>query len=146
MLIEEALAQLLNGNAALNARIDGRSYPGILPQNVDYPAVAFRTVGRESIMTLADGRSELVKKTIRCFSADKGPGNYESPKLVDDLLTKAIEGFAGTVINATVSPVESMEIQGIFALPGAAADGYDDRTQTDQVISEFEIWGVEPVS
>ncbi len=146
MLIEEAFAQILNANVALDARINGRSYPGILPQEVDYPAVAFRTVGRESIMTLADGRSELIKKTIRTFSADKGPGNYESPKIVDDLLIKALEGFAGIVTNDTVSPVESMEIQGIFAVPGSSADGYDDRTQTNQVISEFEVWGVEPVS
>lgn len=140
MLVENALFKILKTNAALIALIQTRVYPGVLPQTVEYPAIAYRRVGKEKVKVLDPSGTlyDLVKYRFRFFATSKGADKYGEAKKLEKLIEFALD-FQGTVIDDTVSPVESYEIQGIF--PETSFDQYDDKTQTHQAVSDFSVWG-----
>lgn len=149
LLIEEALKLVLSRNAEVTALIAGRAFPGVLPQKVDYPAVAFRIApGGEHIEHLDNGSdtpgtsrgsSGLAKTRINFFSTSHGVSNYAQARILDETIRVALQGFNGVVAND--ESTDSLEIHGISAL--AEYYQYDDRTETHQMIRPFEVWAAE---
>jgi len=151
MLVAQAIFKILSTNAALIAIVDDRIYPGKLPQDVGghyaYPAIVFRRIERSSLPILNNGEpgesrgsSGLQQNRWRFFSIGLEP-TYSKQSILDDAIRLCLEGFQGTVTDETVSPVESIEIQGIFPL--TSVDFNDDKTATFQVISDYDVWAGE---
>lgn len=143
MLIGQALGLILSGSGAVNAFVNGRIYEPVLPQKVaagstQYPAIAYRQNDDEHVDLLHSPMSALTKTEYVIFSVSKGPGNLSEARRLNQAIRDLLEGFQGTVTDGTVSPVETLEVQGIF--PGTSRDAYDDQTQTHQVITQYEIW------
>ena len=143
LLVEEAISSVLRGNAPLVALVAARIYPGVLPQTVTYPAIAYRLVDRESITHLA-GRSAtgLARSGFRFFSTAKGMNAYSDAKRLDEALRLCLAGFHGTVSNGA-SPANTLDIQ--IILPGRKDEFYDDPTQTWQVRADYDVWASEQV-
>lgn len=152
MIVAQALFKLLSTNAALIALVDDRIYPGKLPQDLgrdryQYPAIVFRRVERLSLPILdagstgqPRGSSGLQQSRWRFFSVGLEP-TYSVQAQLDEVIRLCLDGFQGVVIDDTVSPVESIEIQGIFPL--TSTDFNDDKTATFQVISDYDVWAEE---
>ncbi len=124
-------------------------YPGKLPQDVRDKAIVLRRkpMGERihrlnpDESTQATGGSGLQKSFWYVFSVGLEP-LYDTQAKMDKAVERAIDGFQGVVVNATVSPIEQIEIQGIFHT-GITDDFYDDKTQTFQVVSVYEVWATE---
>lgn len=145
MLINEAIRRHLIANAALVAVVGQRIYPNKLSQGVTYPAIAYRRAGKTTVEHLEEdngGHAGLAQFRIRFFSTTtQANGGSDTAFEVDELLRLAMQGFRGTVTDLTASPVETLEINTI--LHQTTFDGYDDETQTYQVISDYDVWAEE---
>lgn len=138
MQVEKALFRILSGAAGVAALVGNRIYPGVLTQNVVYPAIAYRLVQRENLPVMEDpGASDLIRSQFRIFSTAHGPDRYEEAKAIDAAVYAALQGYRG-IVSDGLSPADELEIQGAFL--ETTFDGYDDRTQAHQVISDFTIW------
>lgn len=142
MFVHEALRLRLIADTDV-AAISTRFYPGFLTQDVTYPAVAYRLVSKDTPTRLdTRGHCGLAQFRLRFYSTtDKAHGGYDSAKNLDDAIRLCLQGFAGTITDATVSPVETLDIEGIFH--DNTVDGYEDQTQTYQVISDYLVWAEE---
>lgn len=141
MLVQEAIRRYLLANVNLSAQVGTRIYPGFLSQGVTYPAIAYRRFDKNIVENLDEengGHAGLALFQFRFFSTtDKAHGGYDTANQVDELIRLAIQGFKGSVTyNA-----ETVEIQGIFHR--FTGDGYDDETETFQVISDYDVWAEE---
>lgn len=122
---------LLTGKPALTAIVATRIYPGVLPQNVAYPAIAYRAINEQTaVIHESPGTNGQVASRFRFFSVAK---TYKEMKIVDEALRVALTGFAGTVLGN--------QIQGVF-LASLAADDYDDTTETYQFVRDFTVFAV----
>lgn len=142
MFPHEALRLRLLADAGVVA-ITESIYPGVLSQGVTLPAVAYRIVDKTTEPRLESrGHPGVTELRIRFFSTcDVAEGGYDTAKDLDEAIRLCLEGFAGEVTDLTSSPVESLNIQGIFHLN--TVDGYDDTTQTHQVITDYSVWAAE---
>jgi hypothetical protein len=151
MIVAQALFKILSTNTTLIALVGDRIYPGKLPQDVGggytYPAIVFRRVERSSLPILnpgepgeSRGSSGLQENRWRFFSIGLEP-TYSVQARLDEAIRLCLEGFQGVVTDETISPVESIEIQGIFPL--TSVDFNDDKTATFQVISDYDVWAGE---
>ena len=140
MLVEQAIAQLLNDSTGVQALADDRIFsPIIKPGMNTYPAVAVRTSSRRHEEVL-DGPAGLRTTTFQTYSVSKH--DFSAAKLLDEAIRQTLHGYRGTVTSDD-SPSESINIQGIFA--GSSFDGYDETTQTYQVVSLYEVTAGEVV-
>jgi hypothetical protein len=143
VLVEQALQKLLRTDAGVSA-LGARIYPNQLPQTpISYPAAAVRLVSREHMGRRLErrGASGLARSRYRIFSTAEGTGGYAQAKRLDEAIRLCLDGFAGTVTDETVSPQETVEIQGIEVL--TSLDFYDDKTATHQVATDFDVWADE---
>lgn len=147
MFLEEAIKKILAANQGVTTLVQGRVYPGTLPQTCQYPAIAYRVVYREHVEHIEGesgqprASSGLGMSRIRFFSAAKGPGSYGEAKRLDRAIRLAIQGYQA-IVTSDDSPIDTIDIQGISAK--TTFDAYDDKTQTYQTISDFEAWSNEP--
>lgn len=141
MFIHEAIRLKLLADAGVSA-ITTRIYPGVLSQSVTYPAIAYRITGKDPVLKLEErGRNGLARFSIRFFSTtDRAHGGYDTAKNLDDAIRLCLEGFRGSISNDD-SPIETVEIDGIFH--SNTFDGYEDRTETFQVLTEYDVWAEE---
>lgn len=138
MDVEKALFRILCGSAGVSALVGDRIYPGVLAQKVVYPAIAYRLVRREILPVMEDpGASTLVSSRLRIFSTAHGSDRYGQAKEIDRAVYAALQGYRGIVTDG-LSPADEIEIQRAFL--ATTFDGYEDSTQTHQVISDFTIW------
>lgn len=143
LLVEEALGYLLRGNTGLTSLVNLRMYPGILPQNVAYPTIAYVLVGREEFSHLSGRMSTgLARSSFRFFSVAKGVTAYAYAKRVNEALRLCLQGFSGTVGDGS-SPEITLDIQGIELI--GTREFYDDLTQTWQVQSDYDIAAPEEI-
>lgn len=139
MQVEQAIFKILRSDAAVAALCGTRIHPGVLPQSVIFPAIAFRTVFFEDQTRLEyPGSSGFGTWRIRTFAVMRGEDGYDVAKRLDKQIRLAMQGFRGTVVDDTVSPQEFLVIQCVFTnttfdLP------YDDKTQTHQIASDFDV-------
>jgi len=135
-VVEEALFAILTTDAPLSALVSNRIYPNKLPQNVTYPAIAYRQVA-ELTQTMFEppGTNGQVAVRFRFFSVseEREQFGYTEAKRIDEALRVALVGKYGTF--------SGVEIQGIF-LESVAADDYEDTTETYQVIRDFTVYAV----
>jgi hypothetical protein len=145
LLVEAALYKILNTNSGVNAIVAGEIYPGVLDQTAGYPAIAYRVVSRERYDVLGQRGDGIAKTRFRIFSAMQGndSNSYRTVKNLDEAIRLALQGYAGTVQDLTVSPIESIVIQ--YARPESTLDFYDDETQTWQVATDYEFWSDDPI-
>jgi hypothetical protein len=152
MLIEEALGKLIEDSPGVSSIIgvaeEANLYCPLAPQDVQYPNVVFRMVPptlREPLMTPSGFTEGLVRtrSRVRVFSSMKTRAGYAVAKRLNQAVRKALNGFQGIVINDTVSPIESVEIQGIFPHTTQDIDEFDEKTEVMSIISDFDVWHVE---
>ncbi len=122
-----------------------RVYAGVLPDVVTYPAIAYRVTGSDRAGVLGARGDGLAEKRFRIFSAMKGKesSSYSTVKNLDEAIRLALQGFAGTVTDTTVSPQTTCIIQ--FIRPDSTVDFYDDLTQTWQVASDYTVFFDDPI-
>jgi hypothetical protein len=147
MLIHTALRIRLLADAAVAALIDDRLYGVVAAQSTLYPATAYRLLQKEPVRSLNKrGHSGLCRYRFRfvtaCDKASGGAdGGYSTAKAVDEAIRLSLEGFQGTITNTNVSPAESVIVNSIFHRK--SEDGYEDKSQTYHVITDYDVWAVE---
>jgi hypothetical protein len=142
LLHEEALVIILKNDPGLTALVGSRIYPGVLPQLVVFPAIAYRLTNREHMERLEQrGSAGLVRSTFRLYSCSKGTSGvssaYGETKKVDAAVIQCLLGFHGTVSN-TGTPPASLEVQHVRHVN--TLEFYDDATETWQVVTEVDFW------
>ncbi len=139
--IEDALKQILSEDPDVVALVGTRITPGTLSQNATYPAIAFRNVGVEREPVLDSKTTGPAASRFIFFSCAKLPdGDYSARRvasLVDKAVRHALQGYKDVVIITALSPAEMVDVQGIFF--AEASDLYDDRSQTYQYASVFDV-------
>ena len=124
---------MLRLNAGVSALVSTRIYPVVLPQNVDFPAIAFRRIQRDQVERLEPRSSSgLARSRFRLFSTAT---TYLQAIQVAEAVRLCLQGRQETVISDQTA--ETIDIQGIF--PMTSSDSYDDSTETYQIISDLEV-------
>lgn len=146
MFVEDALKKILSDSADVSALVDNRIIPGTLEQVTVYPAVAYRKFDEDREPTLDSPRTGPPVAQFVFFAVVK-KGNYTyngqtvSARRLASQVEKAIrarlQGFKDVVIVDALSPPEMMDVQGIFFV--RSADTYDDRTETYQYASVYDV-------
>lgn len=147
MLIEEAVYKLLSTDSGVIALVGGRIFSGVLPQDLEgYPAIAYRApaTGNRRVIQVMEGGCSLVSQRIHVFSADKGKRKYGTAAELDAAVSIALNDYSGVVSIPATSPLESIDVQAIFQTTLAHAYGFDDKTQTHNFVTEFEIHYTDP--
>lgn len=147
MLVEQAFGKLLTTNAGVLSLLPGGNadniFAPVAPQSQQtWPVVVYRTVPpvvRDPILT-PSGYSGLVRTRFRVFSSYKTRAGYAIAKKLNDKCRLALLGFQGIVVDDTVSPVEQVEIQGIFAHTTFNVDDFDTKTEIVTVFSDYDVW------
>lgn len=93
LTIEEAFYQRTNADATLGNLIDGRLYPGAIPQEVPLPAVAYAQTDYEQWLTHS-GPSGLARSVVTVTLAAY---EYSSLKAIREVLRDCWTGFAGLI-------------------------------------------------
>lgn len=147
MLIETAIGNLLTTDARILALVDAANiYWPMAPTDLPniFPCLVYRTVPpvlRDPILDpISGGYTGLVRTRFRVFASMKTRAGFTTARRIDAAVNKALLGFQGIVIDDTVSPVEQLEIQGIFAHQTSNQPEYDDRTQLASIFSDFDVW------
>jgi hypothetical protein len=141
LLLEAALRTLLGDDNGVSNIVGSRIFPGVLPQTVQYPAMAYRLVSREHERRLEPrGSSGLARSRFRFFSTAKGATAYADAKRLDEALRLCLDGYHG-VVSDDQSPASTLRIHGAFAQ--TTFDQYDDKTQTHQVLTDYDVWAEE---
>lgn len=145
MLIETAFGNLLTTDARLLALVSVANifWPLAPTDNPNiFPCVVYRTVPpviRDPILT-PSGYNGLVRTRFRVFSSMKTRAGFTAARKIDAAVNKVLLGFQGIVVDGTVSPVEALEIQGIFAHQVSNVAEYDDKVQLATFFSDFDVW------
>ncbi len=144
MLIEQAVYELLSNDGGIAAIASGRIFGGVLPQELKtYPAIAYRppATGNRRVIRVMEGGCSLVAQRVHVFSAAR---RFSEASELDAAVFMALDEFFGTVDLPASSPMESIDIQAIFATNVAHAHQYDDRLQLHNYVTEFEIHYTDP--
>lgn len=139
MYAHEAIRLRLRADAGVSA-ITTRIYKGVLTQSVTYPAVAYRGTDEEAQRRLETFTSGGISRLeLRFFSTTNlANGGADRAYALDRAIKASLEGFSGTITDTSVTPNESVSIQGIFHQ--RTFEAYDDKSQTYQVITDYEVW------
>lgn len=139
MDVEAALKQILDDDADVSAIVANRIHVPMLPQKVQYPAVAFRTMKETDDYTLDGDFTSTVM--VRVFSTAIGVSNYALAKSLDRAIRSVLRGFLGTVSD-DASPESIIEIQGIFRVQ--CTYSYVNETETHEWVSDYKVLATEP--
>jgi len=147
MLIEQAFGKILTTNAGIIALCPAARifWPKAPQSQQTWPCVVYRTVSpviRDPLLS-PSGYSGLVRTRFRVFSSMKTESGFTQAKKLDAAVRRALINpvFVGTVVDDTVSPVEAVEIQGIFAHDNISGlDQWDEKTQIASVYSDYDVW------
>lgn len=132
------MAMIGDGDSPLSLRL----YCPLAPQTCGYPNIVYRRVAptlRDELMS-SPATSGLVRSRMRVFSSMKTRAGYAVAKRLNTQVRLAVLGYQGLVFDETVSPVEAVEIQGIFPHEVADVDAFDEKTEVLSVISDFDVW------
>jgi hypothetical protein len=128
MAVENALYTILTGNVALAALVSARVYPGVIPQNIALPALAYQVIATERDYHHGGQQNTagpLVQITVEAAS-------YSSAKSVAAAVRVALSGYRGTV-----GTTNSTEIRGVFL--ENEYDGYNLETDISTVRQDYRI-------
>lgn len=124
-MIEEAIVSILKAHAGLNALVNGRIYPVLLPQTPTLPAVTYQLIsdGREYTH---EGDAGLRTATFQfaCWAND-----FRTARDVAGQVVNALSGYRGMV--------GTTEIQSCFQTNRTHI--YESTTATHQQIVDFDI-------
>lgn len=139
--LAQAIGALLVASSDVTAIAGSRIYCPKAPQKTDWPCVVYRDVSSVRDELLAyPGTSGLVFGRVRVFCAGKD-NNYAEQKVLDRAVRTALRGYQGTVIsNSQTSPVQTVEIQGIFCQTTSGVDEWDDKTGIGSIMSDYGVW------
>lgn len=138
MVAEDALRLKLLADADVIA-ITTRIYPMVLSQDAVYPAIAYRLDNQDELLKLdSEGHTDLVAHRFLFFSTtDQAHGGYDTARDLASAIRSCLGGFVGSVTNSAATA--TYNINGIFHI--FTRGGYEDKTQTYQFISEYQVWG-----
>jgi hypothetical protein len=144
--IEQAVYILLSSHAPITALVSTRIFPGVWDQKVTTsPGMVYRLPadGRRKLIKTLDGGVALVEQPVQIFT---GSDRMSVASAVDLLVIGRLHEFSGTVNDATVSPVESISVQSIFAADDGPVHAYhwNDKTQRHEFLTEFVCHFLDP--
>lgn len=157
MVIEQAFGKLLTAASGITATLPpdwsnalvrslcpaAQVFAPLAPQSQQtWPVIVYRTVPpqlRDPMLgpTAYNGQ---VRTRFRVFVSGQTMSSYALVKRLNGAVQKALLGFQGTIEDVTVSPVDAVEIQGIFAHTTFNVDDYDEKTKVLSVISDYDVW------
>ncbi len=132
-----ALTKMIMAESSIVAVIGSRLYGGKLPQVLTGPAIIFRLYDAEDDEVLHFPGATKTMSTFRFGCVARGNNGYDVSSQLDELLSVALRGFTGLIVDDTLSPPEVLHIKGIRRIH--ASDFYDDPTETWWVRSDWEI-------
>jgi hypothetical protein len=149
LTLEEAIVILLNQSAELAAQVGGRIYGGWFPQDVRYPAVAYKSPppgwpGNRNVRRTIAGGCSLVEERIHLFTKAQGQGEYGTASLIDRIVTSLLDEFVGVVADSS-SPPNTLRIHGIFATEDSHLSRYTDVDQIHHFFTEFLVKYEDPM-
>lgn len=121
-MIEQKIYQTLSSHAGTHALVATRTYPVVLPQGVEFPALTYQVTSEDPENTL-DGYSGLsaYRVQIDCWSE----GYMESKTLAAEVRA-------------------AMEESTLFeSLRGTCRDLYESTTHLHRHLLDFEVWANE---
>lgn len=157
MEIEQAFGKLLTGVSGITATMPvdwsnalvrslcpaAQVFAPVAPQSQTiWPVIVYRTtppVLRDPVLG-PSGYTGLVRTRFRVFVSCKKQSSYAIVKRLNKAAQKALLGFQGTVLDDTVSPIEAVEIQGIFAHSTFNVDDYDAKADVLTVFGDYDVW------
>lgn len=140
---EQAVGKILADAAGVAAIAADRIYSPVAKQDTEFPCIVFRVIPpsvRDELFE-APGSSGLVRTRFRVFASMKTISGYGVSKRLFRACREALRGYAGVIVtDGTTSPIESIEIQGIFCHTTNGIDDYDDKTDVQSVFGDFDVW------
>ena len=126
MRLDEAIYQYLIVQTALTTYTGLNIYPDILPQKVNYPAIAFTQVSGERVLTFGNDPNYIhpVVK-FNCYAE-----SFEETKTVSEQLRASLQDLLGSMDDLT----------NVTVLITAESDDYDYDVNKYVNMMEFEIW------
>lgn len=93
MALEEALFDLLSGNAALAALVEDRIYPVRAPQDAERPYVVFSRLDTANLATLSGrGTHDAVQLAVMCFADED---DAATTRAVARAVRQVLDGYSG---------------------------------------------------
>lgn len=139
MYAHEAIRLRLLANSEVTAITD-RIYMGFLSQSVEYPAASYRFFDAETMKVLEPFMTvHPFNQLFRFYSVSNlASGGADQAFALDLAILRSLDGFSGTITDATVSPVETVDIKGIFHQ--RTVNDYDDKSQTYTFITDYLVF------
>lgn len=128
---------MLSQSVPITSIVGSRIYSGKLPQILPGPAIVFRLHDAEDNEVLAFPGATWTTSTFRFGCVALGSDGYDIASSLDEVLSIAIRGFTGDVVDDTLSPAQQLNIKGVRRIH--ASDFYDDPTETWWVRSDWQI-------
>lgn len=142
MNIEQAIYQILKTDSGITARVAGRIFAGVAPQQVhDDEYLVYRSAGDRRIVRTLEGGCALFSQRMHVFSTGK---KYGRAATLDDLVILTLDEFRNTVTLPDTSPSETLFIESIFLTPLSHEYQYVDKTERHEFISEFDCHYLDP--
>ena len=115
MTPEDAIYQILKNEPTITSKVDGRIWGGTIPQDVvRFPGIVYRADGNFRTVATLQGGVSLIGQRFWLLSVDH---KYSDSADVDYAVILKLDEFSGTIVKPSTSPVESLDIQGIFVQP-----------------------------
>ena len=130
-MLEAGIAQLVMGNSGVQALINTRFYPVLLPDDPVYPCASFQLISDVPDYLLNQSRATEVKRLqVDTWSGGASSASYLTSKNVQTAIRAALELFSGQLSEGTW--VNSIQVAN-------EVDGYEQdarvyRTTTDYLI------------
>ena len=98
---EEVIYELVTSNAQINTQINGRMYPGILPQGDDVPAIVYNRISTER-QPIMQGPAAYATARIQL---DLYTESYEQTKILANRVRHLLDYYDGRVGGTWVKAV-----------------------------------------
>jgi hypothetical protein len=121
-----AIYNLLKDSATVGQLIGNKIYPGIIPDNIAYPAVTFSELSRRTIDT-KDGR---IPTGDHSFDVDVFSCEYRQAQNIADACAAVLDNYAGTVGTVEIKRIRLEDQQD---LP------YEDEKDIFHITQEYRI-------
>jgi len=125
------LAELLTSNASINAIVNGRVFPVLMPQGETRDSVTYTRITELESYKM-DGPSGLIAAR---FQFDAWAQSIDNAQVLADLVKECLGGFAGQI---QFAPPDYVNVQAIFLIDGR--DDYDGVAQMHRMSRDYSVW------
>lgn len=126
MRLDEAIYQYLIAQSDLTALVGYNIYPDVLPQKVNYPAIAFEQISGQRVLAFGND-TNYIHPVVRfnCYA-----DSFDEARTVGEKLRSAMQNLIGTMSSLTNVTVMLVSESDNY--------NYDVDRYVDEM--EFEIW------